>query len=253
VSQFAEQEPFLMSRTKFLARVGAVSAAATLAVLAAAGTAAAHVSATASAPAKKGGYTKITFRVPDEDPTAGTTKLEIAIPAEYRLTSVRTKPVPGWTAEVKKVKVNDTEVTVGVVWTAGPGTRIGPGEFGEFDISAGPLPTDVDTLVIPATQTYDSGKVVAWDAPPASDGSEPQHPAPTVPLVDAAPDSDHGGAVAGGHTDEHAQVVGQDQTARWLGGAGLVAGALGLGFGLGTTLRTRKKAATTTKTGGTTV
>jgi uncharacterized protein YcnI len=236
----------LMSKKKVLRRAGVVVAATTLGLLIGGGAASAHVTANLSGPAKKGGYTKITFRVPNEDQTAGTTKIEVAVPAEYGLTSLRTKPVAGWTAEIKKTKAGDKDVATGVVWTANPGTRIGPGEFGEFDISAGPLPKDIDMLVLPTTQTYDSGKVSAWDAPPAKDGAEPEHPAPTVPLVAGDPSGDdHGTAPmhSGEESSEHGaegHAASTDDTARLLGGSGLLVGALGLGFGLGAMLRSRR-------------
>ena len=67
-----------------------------------------------------------------------------------------------------------------VTWTANPGTRIGPGEFLDFPLSLGPLPTGVDEFALPAVQTYDDGEVVAWDQPMNPDGSEPERPAPTV-------------------------------------------------------------------------
>ncbi|MFD1049655.1 DUF1775 domain-containing protein, partial [Kibdelosporangium lantanae] len=124
------------------------------------GIASAHVTANVTEPAKKGGYAKITFRVPNEDDTQGTIKLTLNFPANPPVTSARPKPVPGWTTSVTKIDLNPP-VTVGkstykqaigtITWTAQPGTRINPGEFQEFDISAGPLPS-ADQLVIPATE-----------------------------------------------------------------------------------------------------
>jgi uncharacterized protein YcnI len=49
--------------------------------------------------ATKGGFTKIAFRVPNESSTAGTVKLEVTFPVDAPIASVRTKPMPGWTAE----------------------------------------------------------------------------------------------------------------------------------------------------------
>lgn len=34
-----------------------------------------------------------------------------------------------------------TKVVRSVTWTAAPGVRIGPGQFAEFRLSAGPLPS----------------------------------------------------------------------------------------------------------------
>ena len=103
----------------------------------------------------------------------------------------------------------------------------------EFDVSAGPLPEDTDRLVLPAVQTYDSGEVVAWDAPPA-EGAEPEHPAPVLELI---PEGDN---TAVEPTTGMATASGADTTARWIGGAGLAVGALGLGVGAGAVLRARR-------------
>jgi uncharacterized protein YcnI len=235
-------------------RAAAVTATLGIVSLAAAGTASAHVTANPGQ-ATQGGYAKISFRVPDEQPNAGTIKLTVTFPTDHPLTSVRTKPMPGWTAQVDKVKLDKpvtvegaqvTEAVRSVTWTADAGVRIAPEEFEEFDVSAGPLPEDTDKLVMPAEQTYDNGQVVRWDAPPQAPGApEPEHPAPTVDLVAGGHgshhhDSGHAGMTASGrHTDsDHAS--GADDTARLLGGAGLVVGALGLGVGAGALSRGRR-------------
>jgi uncharacterized protein YcnI len=251
-----------MSTNRVLARSAAVLVAAGAVVLAGGGIASAHVTAVTGEPAKKGGYSKITFRVPNEDATQGTIKLQVNFPTDTPLTSARPKPVAGWTATVSKSKLDKpikvrnrdvSEIISSITWTANPGTRINPGEFQEFDISAGPLP-DADQLVLPAIQTYDGPKgEVKWDAPPAP-GSEPEHPAPVVKLAAAAAGEDaHGSAGTGAEVkpasnDSHdaAAPTASDNTARWLGGIGLVVGALGLGLGVGATLRSRRKPAAAT-------
>lgn len=233
-------------------RTAGVIAVVGVATLFGAGTASAHVTAKViGETAAKGGYTVITFRVPNEDATAGTTKVEVKLPAEYPLTSVRTKPVAGWTATIVKSKLDKpvevrgtqiTEAVTSVTWTAAAGTRIGPGEYGEFPLSVGRLPESTDSLVIPAVQTYDSGKVVRWDAPPPAKGAEePEHPAPVVALS-AAGDAHGATAAAGaaGAEDSQASSSSSDGTARWLGGAGLAVGALGLGVAAGATIRARR-------------
>lgn len=226
----------------------------TLALLVAtAGPAAAHVTVQPGQ-ATKGGYTKIAFRVPNESATAGTVKLEVSFPTDTPIASVRTKPMPGWTAERRleklatPIKSEDSEITEAVrtvTWTAQPGVRIGPGEFTEFEVSLGRLP-DVDRLVLPAVQTYDDGKVVRWDTPPPAEGAEePEHPAPVLKLVgEAAADGDHDtgsdqAQAATAFTPNTAQ--GHDGTARWLGGLGLAVGALGLGLAVGGLLAGRRR------------
>jgi uncharacterized protein YcnI len=151
-------------------------------VVATAGPAAAHVTVQPSE-ATQGGYAKLAFRVPNEEATANTTKLEVQLPADAKFRSVATKPLPGWT-----VTRTDTTIT----WSGG---TIAPGEFQEFEISVGPLPS-VDQLVFKAVQTYDDGDVVRWIEPATPGGEEPEHPAPTLHLVaGSAEGDDHGAAV----------------------------------------------------------
>ncbi|MGE3287135.1 MAG: YcnI family protein [Pseudonocardia sp.] len=234
-----------------LARTAAVVAAAAALSVAVAVPALAHVTAQPGR-AEQGGYTVVSMRVPNESDTAGTVKLEVTLPSDTPITGVRTTPVAGWTATVTKAAVNPpleqhgrqiTEVVRTVTWTAQPGTRIGPGEFLEFPLSLGPLPTGVDRILLPAVQTYDDGEIVRWDQPPA-EGAEPERPAPVVELTAASADDGHGdpaaiaaGAGATGGTD------GTDGTARWLGGAGLLLGGLALGLGAGALLRGRRGSA----------
>ncbi len=257
-----------MPETRTFARAGALALTAAIAGALTSGVAAAHVTANIyDEPAAKGGYTAIVMRVPNEDDTKGTTKLSVEFAKEYALGSVSTQPVPGWDAEVTTTKlkkpVTDAnggeldEVVTEVTWTAEDGNAIQPDEYQEFAFSAGPLPTDVDQLVLPATQTYEGGKVVAWDEPPV-EGEEPERPAPVVPL--AAEESDHGSAASdpsGSESDSDtataqraaetedvaANSAATDSTARWLGGLGLAFGALGVGFGIGAIARSRQKTA----------
>ena len=215
-----------MLNTRWILSAGAAGAL-TL-TLALAAPAAAHVTVQPGE-ATQGGYGAFAFRVPTERPDAGTVKLEVTLPAEHPIRSVRTKPMPGWTVSVTK----NGETVRTITWTADPGVRIGPGEYQEFDVSAGPLPEDTDHLVLPVVQTYDSGEIVAWDAPPA-EGAEPEHPAPVLELI---PEEDAGAMEPTAGT---ATASGADTTARWVGGAGLAVGALGLGVGAGAVLRTRR-------------
>lgn len=197
--------------------------------------------------ATQGGYTAFAFRVPNERPDAGTVRIEVTLPAEHKIGSVRTKPMPGWTAKV----VKDGDAVRTITWTAQPGVRIGPDEFQEFEVAAGPLPEDTDQLVLPTTQSYDSGEVVAWAAPPAADGAEePEYPAPVLELLPAAEEAGHGAGHGAGDSAGAPTVTGatetsaattSDSTARWLGGAGLILGALGFGLGAGAVLRLRRR------------
>jgi uncharacterized protein YcnI len=139
--------------------------------------------------ASQGGYAKLTFRVPNEKATASTTSVEVNLPTDAPIASVSVKPVPGWTAEATRtalptpIKTDDGEITEAVtkiVWTATPDAVIKPGQFQEFDVSAGPLPK-VDQLVFKALQKYSDGETVAWIEEPKA-GVDAQHPAPVLKL-----------------------------------------------------------------------
>ncbi len=187
-------------------RVITVLSLATVGVLAGAGVAAAHVSVNPSS-AVAGDYTKLTFRVPNESPTAGTVALTVTIPTDHPFASVSVKQIPGWTAVPTKttlptpVTEGDTtikEAVTSVTWTADAGTQISPGEFGEFDISVGPVP-DVPSIAFAATQTYSDGEVVEWNEPTPASVEEPEHPAPTLTVGAAA-----AGEAGHGHSDADA-------------------------------------------------
>lgn len=219
-----------------VARLGVVTLVGGAMALAGALPASAHVTVDPET-ASGGDYGVITFRVPNESSSAGTTRLDVTFPADKPISSVRTEPLPGWTARVEKVKLPTpvpagegravTEAVRSVSWTAQPGTRIGPTEFAQFRVSAGPLPPGPADLVLPAVQTYDNGRKVAWSEPPGPPGApEPEHPAPTVHLTAAD-------AQAGDPSST-------DTTARWLGGAGLIVGLIGLGVGATAVLRGRR-------------
>lgn len=170
------------------------------------GVASAHV--TVQPPtAAQGSYAKLTFRVPNERPDAATVKLAVQLPPDHPFASVSVKPLDGWTAEVTKTTLAQpipresgaplTEAVSTITWTGG---RIEPGQFQEFEVSVGPLPTDTTTLAFPAIQTYSSGEEVAWIQIPQAGQAEPQRPAPTLTLTAAAASGDSHGSAA---TDSH--------------------------------------------------
>lgn len=245
-------------------RAGFLAATVGVAGLLGAGVASAHVTANVyGSQPTKGGYAAIVFRVPSEEPNTATTKVAVDFKPDYGIGSVRTKPVPGWTAQVTKSKLpapitkdNGTQITeavTAVTWTAQPGSELKATDFQEFEVSFGPLPTNVDQVEFPAHQTYSDGKVVDWNQPTPASGEEPEHPAPVVKLAaKTAGDGDgdaHGSMTnMASTTGEHTEAAAaSDSTARWLGGAGLLVGAIGVGVGAGATIRARKA---TAKSGG---
>jgi uncharacterized protein YcnI len=221
-------------------RIAGLAVAAVAGALAAtvvgAAPAAAHVTVNPG-DATQGGFTKLAFRVPNEKDGATTVKVEVNLPADTPIPSVSVKPTPGWTVQIATtrlatpLKTDDgevTEATSKITWTAAnAGAAIQPGQFQEFEVSAGPLPK-VDQLVFKALQTYSDKDVVHWIEEP-SGGTEPEHPAPVLKLAAAKAAVPAATQVAPGPLTTGAS---SDGTARWLGVAGLVAGLAGLIAGL---------------------
>ncbi|MFG2182870.1 YcnI family protein [Streptomyces abikoensis] len=222
-----------------------------------AGPAFAHVSVQPGT-AEKGGYSTIALKVPNEKDNASTVKLELTLDPKHPLVSVMPQAVPGWDVKVEKTKLDKPvqmhgksidEAVSKVTWTGG---KIEPGQFQQFPLSVGQLPTDADELVFKALQTYSDDDVVRWIDPSKPGGEEPEHPAPVLKLVAK-------GAAAGGgdHHDDDAKDDkkvtataeekksdgGSDTTARVLGVVGIVVGAAGAAFGVLAGRRRRDSAA----------
>lgn len=217
-------------------RLSVVLAAGAAVVLGGGGIASAHVSAHAPE-ATPGGEAEITFEVPTESDSASTVGLRVQLPKSDPIAAVAVKPVPGWTATTTTthldtpIKTDDgtvTDVVSQITWTAAAGQGIAPGQYQDFTISAGPLPTS-GTLAFPTIQTYSDGTQVAWIDPTVKGQPEPEHPAPTV-SVSASGASDTtstpGMSSSGGGTSGLA-VAGVV-----LGAAGLVAALAALAVAL---------------------
>lgn len=148
-----------------------------------------------SSDATQGGYAEITFRIPTEEDVP-TTQVQVVLPENAPLASVSVKPHPGWTWTTTTAKpatpLTDDDgpvdqVVTAITWTATDG-GIKPGEFDDFDISAGPLPK-ATSITFKALQTYADGSVVRWIEEAPAGGAEPEHPAPVLQLTaDAAPE-----------------------------------------------------------------
>jgi uncharacterized protein YcnI len=225
--------------------------AVTAAVLGFAGPASAHVTVNPQQ-ATQGGYGRFAFRVPTESDSASTTKVEVVLPENAPVGSVSTMPVPGWTVAVEKRKVDPpievhgsklTEAVSKLTWTATGDAAIKPGQFQEFPVSLGPLPS-VDTMVFKTLQTYSDGTVVRWIDEPTAGGEEPEKPAPVLTLTAASPSAGpSAGAVAARGDDDDDDDAG-DGLAVGLGIAGLVAGLGGLALGGLAFARSRRAPAT---------
>jgi uncharacterized protein YcnI len=215
--------------TRTIARLSA--ALTTIALVAVAAPASAHVGVS-SPDAAKEGFGKAVFRVPNESDTASTSKIVVTLPATTPFAFVSAETKPGWKATVTKkpldkpTRVGDydlTEAVSTVTWTA-QGDGIPVGQFDEFAISGGPFP-DADSIAFSVQQTYSDDEVVDWDQAQAEGEAEPEHPAPTLTLGEAT--GDHHGAAAAA-TQQASATTGSsdddstDRLGTWLGGAGLV-------------------------------
>lgn len=208
-------------------------------VLLVAGPASAHVTVQPGQAAAGAADQVFSFRVPNESDTASTVKVDVFFPTDHPIASALVSPVAGWTSEVKTAKLTTpiqtddgpvTEAVSEIVWTSG---KIAPGQYQDFTVDFGQLPKDAKQLVFKTLQTYSDGSVVRWiDAPAASGGAEPQHPAPTLNLsasgtgsTDAAPT---GNAQP---TASAAKSSDSDDAARVLGGIGVAVGVAGVALG----------------------
>ncbi|WP_051940138.1 YcnI family protein [Phaeacidiphilus oryzae] len=227
-------------------RAAVVGALAGAAVLAAAGTASAHVTVNPQS-AAKGSYTEVSFRAPNEEDAADTTKLQVFLPTDHPIASVATEPVPGWTVSVRKTKLSkplttdDGQVTEAVTEITWSGGKIAPGQFQDFPVSLGPLPSDAASLPFKALQTYSNGQVTRWIEVPQPGQAEPANPAPVLQLTSAASSQSSqaaggsggsSGSGSGGQASAAGRPSGADTTARTLGIVGIVVGVIGalLGF-----------------------
>jgi periplasmic copper chaperone A len=190
--------------------------------------------------ATQGGFGVLTFRMPNEVDNANATDLKVQLPADQPLASVSVKPQAGWTYTVTRAKLATplkdddgntvTDYPAVVEWKAANG-GLKPGEYGEFQLSVGPLPK-TDSMTFKAIQTYSNGNVVSWiEQPAAGSTEEPEHPAPTLKLAAA------GATATATSTTPAAAPAGDDNGssatgAYVVGGLGLVAGLAALGVAL---------------------
>jgi uncharacterized protein YcnI len=158
----------------------------------AAAAASAHVTVSAVGATSGGSDQLITFRVPTESATASTVELQVKLPTNTPIASVLVAPHTGWTDTVSTVKlakpiVTDdgaiAEAVSEITWKAdSPAEGIKPGQFDQFIIIAGQLPT-TPSLTFPAVQTYSDGSVVSWiEVAAKGSTAEPDHPAPVLEL-----------------------------------------------------------------------
>jgi uncharacterized protein YcnI len=130
---------------------------------------------------------------------ASTTKVEVHLPIDKPFAGVVPASKPGWKSVVTSVKlatpiVTDdgkvSEAVSTIIWTATAGGTP-PGQYDDFDIAVGLLPT-TDSVTFKVLQTYSDGTVVPWiEVSAAGSTQEPEHPAPVLALP-ASADTGHG-------------------------------------------------------------
>jgi uncharacterized protein YcnI len=202
-------------------------AAMSIALLAGAAQASAHVHVDAD-DAAPGSSAVLTFRVPGESETGAlTTQFSVALP---NVASARAEVMPGWTSRLDRNAAAGTVSSA--TWSAAPSVGISPDQFALFRISV-TLPNQ-PSVSFPATQTYSDGKVVRWDQPPLPGGGEPEYPVPELDLS-GAPAPEHqmtpspvAAAAPTGQPVTEAAPKTADDTARWLAGGALILAAVGV-------------------------
>jgi uncharacterized protein YcnI len=135
-------------------RIIAASALAVGLVCAGAIPAWAHVTVAPESAPKGTTDQQITFRVPNEETSAATTKIDMTLPTNPPLIGVLALPVPGWSVTVNTehlstpIQTDDgpvSDVVNDVTWTAAnAASGVQPNNFGAFQILVGALPSAGD-------------------------------------------------------------------------------------------------------------
>jgi uncharacterized protein YcnI len=127
--------------------------------------------------AAPGSVAELTLFVEDEQPDAGTNKVELQFPEA--ITVVALPEVPGWAATVVGGQVGGPGT--GVTWEGGPD----PDDV-TLPITLGPLPAEPGRLQFKVVQTYDNGTVDRWIDEWPDGAPEPESPGPVLELVPGA-------------------------------------------------------------------
>ena len=177
----------------------------------------AHVDAQldGAGPGLDSGWSRWAF--PPRRAKPATTRVEVRIPEQTPLRTVRAEPVAGWTLDIQKRKIDPplrkddgtpvNEVVSTVTWSAVPGAGIPQGQFQEFALYVGPLP-DADALALPTTQTFADGSTEAWTEQ-SSGADKPKFPVPSATIGQKAP---HRWTAAGHLLDRAGPFCGRART-----------------------------------------
>ena len=137
------------------------------------------------------GLGNLNFQVHNESDTATAVKVSVQLPTKTPFAEVNPFVVQNWTITksettfdkpVKSGDFNLTKAVTEVTWTAKSGYAIPSGQIQNFALNVGPFP-DKGTLDLPITVTLSDGSTVNWNEPPPADGSEAEHPTPSLDLA----------------------------------------------------------------------
>jgi uncharacterized protein YcnI len=187
------------TRVKNPLRAILLTVAAALAAMVFASPALAHIKVSGTN-VRQGGYGVLTFSVPNDSDSNATVGLRVFLPENAPIFVVKAEPKQGWTVMFTEKPLpspqTDNNGTVHttfiseVHWAAdNPQAAIGPKEFGQFRLYAGPLPSR-NAVPLPAEQTYSDGRIVNWNDDPFAGPPQPGHPAPVLKLASGTSDLD---------------------------------------------------------------
>jgi uncharacterized protein YcnI len=134
------------------------------------------------------GLGNLNFQVHNESDTATAVKVSVELPTKTPFAEVNPFVVQNWTITksettfdkpVKSGDFNLSKAVTQVTWTAKPGYEIPSGQLQNFMLNVGPFP-ETGTLEFPITVTLSDGTTVNWNEPAPADGSEAEHPTPSL-------------------------------------------------------------------------
>ena len=208
--------------------------------------ASAHVTIDPSSAPQGAGDVVLTFRAPNEDPTANMTELDIQFPADHRIAVVDPLTTAGWTITTKithlatPIKTDDgtfSDVVSEITWAGG---KVPATQYGEFKVLAMGLPKDATALTFKAVQIYDNGTTVSW----IETSANAAHPAPVLQLTPAADTASSSTTAPGSSTSTPAASgSGGTSDSKGLAVTALIIGIVGLVVGLGAVGLCRRKTA----------
>lgn len=136
------------------------------------------------------GLGNLNFQVHNESDTATAVKVSVDLPTKTPFAEVNPFVVQNWTITktettfpepVKSGDFNLSKAVTNVTWTAKSGYVIPSGQIQNFMLNVGPFPA-TGTMDFPITVTLSDGSVVNWNEPAPADGSEAEHPTPSLDL-----------------------------------------------------------------------